>query len=296
MARLPPFISLRALEAAARHKSYSRAASELHVTHGAVSHQIRRLEEELGCVLFKREGNVMEPTAAALKLSAKVSQAMKLMQTAVDSVAIEASAGPLVISAEPGFARLWLAPRFARLREETGEAEIEIRLEERKADLAREGVDAAIRHGRGEWPDLEAIVLFQERLFPVCSPEFAAAHKIKRPADLFNAPLLRHTVWQWRPWFLSLGIDPPAELGGMMFDDTAFMLDAAARGLGVALARSSLAGPDLASGRLVQPLSEEIPGDWGYYFVWSADCARQKRVFRLRDWLVAEAAHAEMGN
>ncbi len=295
MARLPPFIALRALEAAARHKSYSRAASELHVTHGAVSHQIRRLEEDLGCTLFRREGNVMEPTPSALRLSGKISQAMRLLQTAVDSVTAEASAGPLVISAEPGFARLWLAPRFARLREDTGEAEIEIRLEERKADLARDGVDAAIRHGAGEWPDVEATVLFKERLFPVCSPEFQAIHRIERPVDLFRTPLLRHTFWQWRPWFLSLGIDPPAEQGGMVFDDTAFMLDAAARGLGVALARSSLAGPDLAAGRLVQPLSEEIAGDWGYYFVWRADGARQKRVFRLRDWLVEEAARAEAG-
>ncbi len=293
MARLPPFISLRALEAAARHKSYSRAAGELNVTHGAVSHQIRRLEEELGCTLFNRSGNTMEPTPPAQKLAGRIAQALKLLQSAIDETTNEGTTGPLVISAEPGFARLWLAPRYARLREETGESEIDLRLDERKVDLAREGVDAAIRHGQGNWPEVEAAVLFKERLFPVCSPAFAKLNRLEQPADLLRTPLLRHPVWQWRTWFLSIGIDPPSELGGMLIDDTAFMLDAAARGLGAALARSSLVGQELATGRLIRPFAEEIAGDWGYHFVWRADGPKLKRVEQLRDWLLKEAAWEE---
>ena len=293
MARLPPFISMRALESAARHRSYSRAAAELHVTHGAVSHQIRRLEEDLGCTLFLRRGNVMEPTAAALKLAGKVAQALKLLQGAVDEIAVEETTGPLVVSSEPGFARLWLAPRYARLLEETGEAEMDLRLEERKVDLAREEVDAAIRHGVGPWPDVEAAVLFRERLFPVCSPAFAERYKLERPADLLEAPLLRHPVWQWRPWFMSIGVDAPADLGGTVIDDTAFLLDAAARGLGAALARSRMVGGDLESGRLIRLFPGEIESDWGYYIVWRAEGPKLRRVLKLRDWLVDEAARRE---
>src|SRR4051812_39820779 len=124
MARLPPFMALRALEAAARHRSYSRAAEELHVTHGAVSHQIRRLEEELGAALFHRRGNSMEPSRVALELAARVADALELLRRAVDDATDGQSKESLVISAEPGFARRWITPRLVRLREETGEADL----------------------------------------------------------------------------------------------------------------------------------------------------------------------------
>ncbi len=292
MSRLPPFIALRALEAAARHRSYSRAAQELHVTHAAVSHQIRRLEEELGLTLFHRRGNAMQPTPPALQLAGRIAQAIGMLTSAVEEVAVQATGGPLVISSEPGIARLWLSSRFGRLREETGEDEIDLRLEERTVDLARDGVDAALRHGGGTWPGVESAVLFRERLFPVCSPDFLKVHDLRRPADLLRVPLLRHPFWQWPPWFRSLGLEPPADQGGMVFDDTAFLLDSAARGLGVALGRSSLVGEHLQTGRLVRPFPEEIQGDWGYYFVWRPDCPKLRRVLKLRDWLIAEAAAA----
>ena len=288
MARLPPFMALRALEAAARHKSYSRAADELHVTHGAVSHQIRKLEEELGTALFHRRGNTMEPSPAALELAGKIADALELMRRAVDDAMDGQSKEPLVVSAEPGFARRWITPLLVRMREQTGEQDLDLRLENRNANFVSDGVDAGVRHGPGGWPNLEAQALFKERLFPVCSPEFMVRHPLQQLEDLRDAPLLRHNFWTWPSWFRSLGLAPPPDRG-MNFDDSAFMLEAAAQGVGVALARSSLVGHDLETGRLVRPFPEEIVSDWGYFFVWRADSRKLKRIHALRDWLVAQA-------
>lgn len=289
MARLPPFMALRALEAAARHKSYSRAAEELHVTHGAVSHQIRRLEDELGTALFHRRGNAMEPSPAALELAGKIAEALELMRRAVEEATDGQSKSPLVISAEPGFARRWITPRLVRLREETGEGDLDLRLENRNANFVSDGVDAGVRHGPGGWPGLECHELFRETLFPVCSPEFLKRHALSQLEDLREAPLLRHYFWTWPAWFRSLGLQPPPDRG-MNFDDSAFMLEAAAQGVGVALARSSLVGHDLETGRLVRPFPEEFVSDWGYYLVWRADSRKLKRIHALRDWLASEAS------
>jgi LysR family glycine cleavage system transcriptional activator len=288
MSRLPPFMALRALEAAARHRSYSRAAEELHVTHGAVSHQIRRLEQELGTALFHRRGNAMEPSPIAEQLAASIADAIQLMARAVEDASSKPVQGPLTVSAEPGFARRWLTPRLVRLREETAELDLELRLENRMANFVSDGIDAAVRHGPGSWPGLETATLFMERQFPVASPAFLEAHPLRSLDDLRKVPLLRHTVWSWPSWFRSLGLPPPPERG-MMFDDSAFMLEAAVQGLGVALARSSLVGGDLDSGKLVRPFPDEIESDWGYFFVWRADSRKLERILALRNWLMTEA-------
>jgi LysR family glycine cleavage system transcriptional activator len=285
-------MALRALEAAARHKSYSRAAEELHVTHGAVSHQIRRLEEELGAALFHRRGNAMDPSPAALKLAAAVGQALELMGRAVDEASAVQDAEPLVISTVTSFAGRWLTPRLQRLADDTGEANLELRVADGLANLVTDGVDAAVRYGSGVWSGTSAVPLFTETLFPVCTAQFLARHAIKAPEDLLASPrlLLRQTHRPWSVWFRSVGLESPADLGGMIFDDSDLLLQAAARGLGVALARSSLVEIDLAEGRLVRPLEGEAPAEAGFHFVWREDSRKLKRILRLRDWMLAEAS------
>ncbi len=293
MARLPPFNALRALESAARNRSYSRAAKELNVTHGAVSHQIRALEEDLGVVLFHRRGNAMEPTPSALRLAGRIADAVNKLRVGIAEIAAEATADPLVVSTFLSFASRWLTPRLGRLADETDETNIELRMFDGLADFTTDGVDVAIRYGAGPWDGLESAVLFLETLFPVCSPEFAERHRIKTPQDLHRAPLL-HLLWRpWNVWFASLGLEPPPSRVGLVFDDSALLLGAAAEGLGMALGRSGLVEQDLREGRLVRPFQGEAPAEAGYHLVWRGDSRKLKRILRLRDWLVAETAQPQ---
>jgi LysR family glycine cleavage system transcriptional activator len=287
--RLPPFFALRALEAAARHRSYSRAAEELSVTHGAVSQQIRRLEVELDAQLFARRGNAMVPTPAAEHLAGEIGRGLDILQNAVAQFNAAAERDPLVISLDPQFANRWLPSRLPKLLSDVAGANLEVRVEERRSDFTTDGVDAAIRYGAGRWENVEARQLFAETLFPVCSPKIAAEHPMREPQDLLTAPLLHHGYRPWSLWFNAFGLESPPRTG-LLFEDSVMLLEAAAQGLGVALARSGLIEADLAAGRLVRPLEKAVASDLGFYVVWRADSRKLRRIHALRDWLVAEAA------
>ncbi|MES2033218.1 MAG: LysR substrate-binding domain-containing protein [Pseudomonadota bacterium] len=288
MVRLPPFIALRALEAAARHRSYSKAAAELNVTHGAVSQQIRRLEETFGARLFVRQGNAMEPTPAAARLAARIAAGIEEMQAGVAELATEALVSPLVISTVHAMAGRWLMHRLARLPAEVGE--IEIQIDPKLSNFVTDGVDCAIRHGSGPWSGVEMEHLFSEHWFPVCSPDFLARHPIRTPADIAGAPLLHHIEYPWSLWFTGMGLETPKLPGGPRFDDSVVLVDAAVQGLGLALAREFLVEHDIATGRLVRPLPGAVEAAADYTFVWRADAPKLSRVLRLRDWLLEEAA------
>ena len=289
MTRLPTFFALRALEAAARHRSYSRAAAELTVTHGAVSQQIRRLEAELGARLFSRQGNQMVPTPEAQRLAERIGASVAEMRRAVDEFTTSADCDPLVVSMMPQFGHRWLPQRLARLLADPAGANLEFRIEDRMADFVTDGVDMGIRYLRQEVPGVASTLLYQDTLFPVCSPELAAQLRLKAPQDLLGAPLLRHSHLHWRLWFSCFDLaEPPAS--GPVFEDSLMLVEAAAAGLGVALGRSSLVERDLSSGRLVRPLPQETDNTFAYYVAWRPDSPKLRRILGLRDWLVAEVA------
>lgn len=292
MVRLPPFFALRALEAAARHRSYSRAAEELSVTHGAVSQQIRRLEAELGARLFERRGNAMVPTPDAQRLAAEVARGLDVLKNAVAGFAAAAERDPLVVSLETQFANRWLPPRLQRMLADPAGANIEIRVEERCADMVTDGVDMGVRYGAGRWAGMESARLFPETLFPVCSPDFLARHPLAEPRDLLAVPLLHHGHRPWTLWFPQFGLEAPPQQG-MLFEDSVMLLEAAAQGIGVALARSGLIEQDLRTGRLVRPFEAGIASDLGFWIVWKADSRKLRRIAALRDWLLAEAGGSE---
>ena len=297
MARLPPFIALRTLEAAARRRSYSRAAEELFVTHGAVSQQIRRLEAELGLTLFHRRGNAMEPTAVAKQLAARVRKAIGILSDGVAEAEAQGRSTPLVLSAVHAMTGRWLAPRLHRLPEAVGG--LELQMAERLADFTTDGVDCAIRHGRGPWPGVEQVHLMTEHWFPVCSPDFLARHPIAGPGDLARVPLLTHTEYAWNLWFSAQGLETPPPRAGLAFDDSSVLVDAAIQGLGVALAREFIAQQALTEGRLVRPLEGQVRANADYHFIWRADSPKLPRILALRDWLLAEAGKGngpEKGN
>ena len=288
MVRLPPFFALRALEAAARHKSYSRAAEELAVTHGAVSQQIRKLEDELGARLFERRGNAMIPTAEAERLAREVGRAHDILKNAVAAFAKVAERDPLVVSLDPQFANRWLPTRLPGLLGDPAGANLELRVDSRLADFVTDGVDMGLRYGAGNWPGVEKVRLFRETLLPVCSPELLARHPMAQPADLLSAPLLHHSHRPWGLWFGHFGLEAPLQQG-MIFEDSVMLLEAAAQGLGVALARSGLIEQDLRSGRLVRPFELDVASDLGFWVGWRPDSRKLRRIHALRDWMVAAA-------
>jgi LysR family transcriptional regulator, glycine cleavage system transcriptional activator len=289
MRRLPPFFALRALEAAARRRSYSRAATELAVTDGAVSQQLRRLEAELGARLFERRGNEMIPTPEAERLASEVGRCVHALHEALAAFDAAADRDPLVASLGPQFAARWLPGRLPRLLAHPAGANLDLRVEERHADFLTDGVDLAVRYGEGSWEGVEAQRLFEETLFPVCAPEVAAQHAIRSPNDLLAAPLLHCATRPWNHWFDAFGLSAPQQ-SGLLFDDSMMLLEAAAQGVGVALASQGMVEADLAAARLIRPLSGYVVSGLGFFVVWRANNRKLARIHALRDWLVAEAA------
>lgn len=291
MTTLPPFSALRALEAASRRQSFTLAAEELHVTHGAVSHQIRRLEETWGAPLFRRQARRMVPTEAALTVSAAVAQAIRTLERGVASVADRPENRRVVISLAPSFARYWLSPRLRKLAEQAPDVTLDIRTERRLADFRGDGVDIAIRHGQGPWPGLRQTVMFSLRLAPVCSPAFAAEHGLREPADLLGVPLLDEDDVSWSDWFDRAGLSrPERRRGGSAFDDSTVMLDAAAAGLGAALASDRASAADVASGRLIRPFDLFVDEARPYQIVWREDLEPRPAVREVLAFLKREAA------
>ena len=286
MVRLPPFFALRALEAAARRRSYSRAAEELSVTHGAVSQQIRRLEEDLGARLFARKGNAMIPTPEADRLAGEIERAMHILQNAVEAFSQAAERDPLVVSLDPQFAARWLPTRLPRLTADPSGANVDLVVESRLANFVTDGVDMGIRYGPGPGQDVESVLLLREQLFPVASPALAARHDFRTPADLLKAPLLRHRHRAWNIWFSAYGLTDPGD--GLEFEDSILVVESAAHGMGVALARSGLVEQDLATGRLVRLLPHAVDNDHAFFIAWRSDNPKLRRIHALRDWLRAE--------
>lgn len=288
--RLPPLTALRAFEAAARHLNFSRAAEELHVTHGAVSHQMKALEAHLGIALFQRQGRAMRLTEAGQQLHEHVHEALQLLKRGVAELRDQARGQVLTVTTTPSFATRWLLPRLADFQARHPEIDVNLRASQALADFARDGVDLAIRYGPGAWPGLAAEKLLDEEIFPVCSPDFRGGRLPTRPAELADLVLLRDTRQPWRDWFLSVGLDWPELTRGPLYDDVSLSLQAAAGGLGVALARRALAAAELASGRLVRLFGDAVPTSFAYYVVHPPGAQQLPKIAAFRAWLAGQAA------
>jgi LysR family glycine cleavage system transcriptional activator len=173
---------------------------------------------------------------------------------------------------------------------------VQLRVEDREADFIRDGVDAGVRLGSGVWDGVESAKILAETLLPICSPDFARRHRLATAADLLRAPLLQPAFGAWSDWFTAQGLVPPGpELpgsGDLRIEDSTLMIEAAAQGLGAALARSSLIGQDLKHGRLVRAAPGEVGAGVGFYLVWRADSRKLDRIAALRAWLDAEVSAA----
>jgi LysR family glycine cleavage system transcriptional activator len=289
--RLPPLNALKAFEAAARSESFTRAAQELNVTQGAVSHQVKALEATLGIKLFNRERQRLVMTEAGRDYLAVVRDALDRIAVGTERLMLRQSSGVLTISTSPDFAAKWLVNRLGRFAESRPEIDLRVSATAHQVDFAREDVDVAVRHGDGKWPGLDAVRLCSERLFPVCSPKLVAGrNRITTASDLLKLPLLRLDDWKtWNRWFAAAGvIDPVAH--GPVLNRASMLIDAAVDGQGVALARTALAAWDLINGRLVRPIDVSLKISNTYWVVCPKAASSVPKIATFRNWLLAEAA------
>jgi LysR family glycine cleavage system transcriptional activator len=289
--RLPPLNGLKAFEAAARSESFTRAAEELNVTQGAVSHQVKALEGVLGLKLFHRERQRLILTAAGRDYLAVVRDALDRIAIGTERLLHRREGGVLTVSTSPDFAAKWLVNRLGRLAERRPDIDLRVSATTHYVDFAHEDVDVAIRHGDGNWPGLHLERLYSERLFPVCSPKLVAGrNRITEAADLLKFPLLRlEDAKNWTRLLKAAGVN--AAVGpGPVLNRASMLIDAAVDGHGIALARTALAAWDLINGRLVRPLGVSLRMANTYWIACPKAAASVPKIVAFRNWVLAEAA------
>lgn len=248
-----PLETLRGFEAAARTGSFSAASEQLNITHGAISRQIAKLEQWLGLKLFERGARGVSLTPEGQRLFLRTSEAFSLIADTTDRWSEPRGPAVVRLTSIPSISGLWLMPRLHAL-EKSGPTPLRIVLDvdNHQADLADEGLDLSIRCGRGKIPGRVSVQLFEEHCFPVASPKLAAEIGRGKPERLLKHPLIHDSdASAWRAWFSARGMDYRPRAQDRRFEDYNLVLDAAAHGLGIALARPPLTVDQLASGRIV---------------------------------------------
>jgi LysR family transcriptional regulator, glycine cleavage system transcriptional activator len=294
---LPPLSALRAFEAAARLRSFSRAADELSVTPAAVSHQIHALEADLGVRLFHRLSRSVELTPSARLLLPGLSEAFAGIQASVRRLRAHNDTGTLTVTASPSLAAKWLVPRLHRFQEQNPDIDVRISANDNVVDLSKGDFDLAIRYGTGRYPGLAVELLLQNEVFPACSPQLLeSGAPLRAPADLLHHALIHDQAADrdplaptWAMWLKAAGVNGAPALPGLTFSVGYMALDAAIAGHGVVLAYSTIAAADLAAGRLVRLFSLALPDLFAYYIATAPGALERPKVRAFRDWLRQEA-------
>jgi len=295
--RLPPLNQLRAFEAAARHLSFGKAGDELHVTHAAISHQIKALEQNLGQVLFRRMTRAVELTDAAKALYDDTRRALDILDEAVSRFEPDKDDVPLRASVAPSFASHWLLKRLSTFHRNNPDIRIEVDITSNVQDLADSGFDFAIRHGDGTWRGLEVRKLFDEELCAVAAPSLAETQKLDFEDVLTgNTSLLTASVRsdEWPDWLCAQGVKGGVSSRLIIFPTQALALDGAITGLGVALTDRRLAKDDMDAGRLVKVSDYIHRSGRGFYFVHPRKPVDDKRQNRFLTWLQAELEQTDV--
>jgi LysR family transcriptional regulator, glycine cleavage system transcriptional activator len=295
MRKLPPMSTLRSFEAAARLLSFSRAADELLVTHGAVSRSIRSLEDYLGIKLFKRNIRAVVLTQAGANYFSVVRELLDRLSSATVTLMDQQSSGVVNVSTLDSFAAKWLVPRLFRFSQRHGDIDVRLATSEQLANFSSDGIDLVIRYGRGTYPGLTSELLVKEELTPVCSPKLMQGeHPPRTLADLRHHTLIHDEFpIDWVSWLRFAGAPEIDARRGIRFQSSVHAVQAAVQGDGIVLGRSALVADDLKAGRLVQPFALTQPTDLAYYVVYPPQSIARPKVKAFRDWLIDEAARSE---
>jgi LysR family glycine cleavage system transcriptional activator len=293
---LPPLNALRAFEAAGRHLSITRAADELCVTVAAISHQVKTLEEYLEVRLFRRNGNSLFLTDAGQTCLPGLRAGFAELERAVDALRERDLRGALVLSVAPVFATKWLIPRLGAFHAAHPDIDVEISATLGLADFERDGIDAAIRVGRGRYPGLAAHRLFGESVVPMCSPALLKGeHPLTSPKNLrhhvllhFDWPSQEQVMPDWATWVRTTGVQGVDATRGPRFTQPDYAMQAAVEGIGVVLGWRSLAHADLDSGRLTIPFDLPLQMDVAFYLVYPEGSEERPKLARFREWLLRQ--------
>ena len=298
MRRLPPLNSLRAFEAAARHLSFTKAADELAVTPGAISQQVKLLEETIGVPLFLRNARGLALTEAGLAALPSLRDGFDRLDTAVRLMTLERRAGRLAVSVAPSFASKWLVPRLDLFQAQHPEIDVYLHAGMELVDFSVDDVDIAIRYGQGNYPDVEVEKLMEERIVPVCAPGLLCGdNPLKKLEDLAGHTLLHddgtdHEIATWPMWLKAAGAEVDGTRGPR-FNQSSLVIEAAVAGKGVALAKYALAEADLEAARLVIPFDLTSPTDFASWMVHPAAKAALPEVKAFKAWITEQAGERE---
>jgi LysR family glycine cleavage system transcriptional activator len=300
---IPGTRALKALDAAARHRNFTRAADELGLTPAAVSHQIKEIEDQLGVTLFVRTSRTVQLTEVGAILHEAAVEALGTLGRAVARARKkERGAGELKVSADATFASKWLLPKIDLFRKLRPDIELRFDVTSLVRDFDHDDIDVAVRFGTGKYPGLVAERLFDNVVIPVCSPRLLkSGPPLNEPRDLLNHTLV-HIEWSrqgvtwpnWRMWMTAAGVEDFDDSRCVVFEDSSHAVQAAIDGSAVALADFAMIARDLSAGRLIRPfeLGIKLPADFAYYLVYPPEAGADPRVSAFRDWVFDQAAEA----
>jgi DNA-binding transcriptional LysR family regulator len=292
MRAIPPVTNLLAFEAVARRRSFAVAAAELHLTASAISHQVARLEAELGVRLFERSAHGVRLSAAGEAYLTRVGAALSAIAAATDDLR-QGVSNSLFVHCAPSIASLWLMPRLRDFAQAYPEISLNLSAAHTPSDFGLGQADIDIRYGVPQWGDLIVEPLFEERVLPLASPEFIKEHRLKRPEQLLGVPLIQSnvSVVQWPDWFSRFTDRRAPDRYAVRFDRAQMSLDAATQGLGVALESATIAGGHIAEKKLRPLFATDMAIKVKAHFaVYPVRHAERAPVEAFLDWLHREAS------
>ncbi|WP_142476334.1 LysR substrate-binding domain-containing protein [Klebsiella grimontii] len=289
MSDFPPIASLRSFEAVARLGSVTLAAKELHVTHSAISQQIKVLEEMVGLKLFIRHGRGVQINEDGRLYALQVREALHHIADATRLVQVKPRRQELTLAMVPSFGSHWLVPRLERFRATYPHISLRIQASLAIADMQQEGIDMAIRMGKGDWEGMESHYLFADELIVVAAPSYNDGALPRTPSEIAKSKII-FLMESWKTWCVNAGLEREIVPGGLCINDSNLVLEAVRLGKGIALERRSLVQEALCRGELVQLTPFTAPYPWPYWLV-SPQAAEQKtEAVLFKAWLDEEVA------
>lgn len=291
--RLPPLEPLVAFEAAARLLSFTRAGEELHLTQAAVSQQIRNLEQYLDIKLFTRSHRAVQLTHEGREYQHTVSGLLKQLASATTDIKSSEVNPRLSITCDQSFATFWLSPRLRHFQQSNPGVSLRLFTSDDEAECITDDVQISIFHGEGYWPGFQSYKLFDESIFPVCSPEYLQSQAKQDWREwLLQADLLdlddSHWNWMnWRTWFAGQGIDEPLQFRNLQINSYPLLIEAACYSQGVALGWNYLVDDLLESGKLVRPIEQSLTTSFGYYLIVNERYSNEPAVLKFQQWLLS---------